>query len=694
MIEFANGGRLLQSMSELPTQFVGASKVYLDFETTSGDPTKDSLNPWHDCGVAGFGLTVDHCQFAIYVDYMRLSQYEKQLAANFLQDVLWYADLWINHNIKYDANVGANWIGLQYPTTLEFVDTIVSAKLIDSDRNGPRGGYGLDVLAKAWLKKDISEYERRLQPYLPKKGKYANKDYGRIPADIIGEYACEDVLINRELDDYINDRMPERCKNVAYTERLLTKELFEMEQTGLTFDPVALKMAQLDGYNRLFQLESELAELVGRTFRPTVNDDCNEVLCGQFGLPILAYTTDSEGEETDNASFDKSALAAYKALPYAPHGIIDRIIEYRKLDHRNNLFLKPWQELAVVTDGLAKLHPQFNQVVRSGRMSCKDPNAQQLDSFMKSLIIPPPGYSLISTDASQIEFRFIVHYIQDAKAIAAYNTDPDTDFHAFVATLCEISRKPAKTINFGTAFGEGLKKMIEQISANPDVVALVKKEVDAMGLPDEESKIKVFTERIKVKAEHIYKTYHATFPGIKTTAKAAEKTCKLEERRLGTANDLNHYYGYITNLSGRDRHLPYAKYRTDFKTKDPWDRAWLAFANINQSSAADLMKERFVHLCREVIRDLPINPICLVHDELVFMAPTELANDPRTKRDIVAVLENPAVKLSVPVRWAIGVSDKNWYDASGVQSSVVKYEKKDATNLDFARSQMFNSASM
>ena len=685
MIEFTNGGRLLQSMSELPQQFIGASKIYLDFETTSGTPDKDSLNPWHDCRVAGFGLTVDCCPWAIYVDYERLPQLEKPIARQFVQDVIWYSEFWINHNIKYDMNVGRNDWNLQYPEWMECVCTIVKAKLIDSDRNGSRGGYGLDALAKHWLHKDISEYERRLQPYLPKTGKNANKDYGRIPTDIIAEYGCEDVLVNRELDDYINARMPASCVNVARTEMLLTKELFTMEQTGLCFNPITLKLAQADAYMRMFELDTKLSQLVGRSFRPTVNADCNEILCGQFGLPIMGFTTDSKGEETDNASFDKTTLAAYKALPYAPHEIIDSIIEYRKLDHCNNLYFKPWQELAIVSDGLAWIHASFNQVVRSGRMSCVWPNLQQLDSFMKSLIIPPPGYSFISTDASQIEFRFICHYIEDAKAIAEYNADPDTDFHKFVADLCGIGRKPAKTVNFGTAFGEGKKKMLEQLSSNEDVVTLIKSQVDAKGLTDEKDKIALFNELIVSKASNIYETYHATFPSLKATAKSAEKTCKLPERRLGTANDLNHYYGYIENMSGRHRHLPYSKYRTDFKTKDPWDRAWLAFANINSSSAADLMKERFVHLRREVIRDLPIYPINLVHDEILSIAPTELANDPRTKRDIVAVLEDPKVKISVPIRWSIGVSDKNWLEASSEKSAVVKYNKEDATNLDFLR---------
>ena len=681
MIEFQNGGRVLHSVSELPCQFIGARKIYLDFETTSGNYSEMSVNPWHNCDIAGFGITVDDANFAIYLSWMHLSEADKVVAGQWLQDVIWEATLWINHNVKYDAHVAINYAQIQLPPWLELKCTLTSAKLIDSDRNGARGGYSLDKLAKAWLDEDISDYEKSLQVYLGR----SNKDYGRIPADILGEYCCQDVLTNRRLEQYIDSRLPERCKRVANTELQLTKELVKLEQYGMHFNPVDLKIAQYATLNKMFKLEEELEKLVGRSFRPAVNTDCNEVLCGQYGLPVLSFTKDSDGDETENASFDKKALAKYKALPYAPQEVIGKIIEYRKLSQRNNLFLEPWGGLAI--EGV--LHPNYNQLVRTGRMSCSEPNAQQLDDFMAALIIPRAGNSIISTDASQIEFRMITHYIGDKAAIASYNEDADTDFHQLVADLCGIGRKPAKTINFGTAFGEGTKKVIEQLSMNDDIVAAVKAEVDAMNLSTDSQRSTEFDRRVAARGKQVYETYHKTFPTLKSTAKAAESMCKSMDRRLGLALDNAHYYGYITDLYGRDRHLPYCSYRTDYKTKDPYDKAWLAFPTINQASAADLMKEQFVYLMRNVIADLPIKPIAIVHDELVFECPTELANDPRTIRDIVAVLESPDIEISVPIRWSIGVSDKNWLDAAtgikdGGKAGMLNYRKCDVQALDWA----------
>lgn len=688
MLDLGNNNYLIQDASEFPTSFIGADNVYLDFETSSGSKDLDSLNPWHNCSIAGFGITVDMCPQAYYFDYKRSEQ--KAAAIQFLQDVLHYAATWTNHNVKYDAHVAIN-NGIVIPPWLELVCTIVKAKLIDSDRI-TRGGYGLDNLAGNWLGLDITRFEKALQPWLKN-----NKDYGAIPSDIIGEYGCIDVQANRLIDKHIDAKLPESSKQVALTEIKLTKELVKMEQRGMRYDPTKLQVAQFITLNRISKLDDELAKIVGRSFKPNSPDDCYSVLCGQYGLPIIKYTVDSDGEETDNASFDKKVLAAYKATPYAPHDVIDRIIEFRKLSQRNSLFFKPWQELA--PDGI--IHPTFNQAVRTGRMSCSEPNMQQLDDFVAGLIEPRPGYSIISCDASQIEYRMIVDYINNARCIQAYNENPDTDFHDYIAELVKsvadvkIGRKPAKTLNFQHGFGAGKTSVINAIAANDDIIKAVKEKVNAINLPTEELKVQAFKRLVTEVGSTIYDAYHKALPELKPTAKAAESACKDISRRLGTApsaNGIRHWYGYIENRYGRRRHLPYAEYRTDFKTKDPYDRAWLAFPTVNSSTAADLMKERFVSVMRDCVQDLPIYGLCLVHDECVWEAPTELASDPRTARDLIATLESPTVKFKIPIRWSIGVSEKNWLDASnevakGGKSGMLQYNKAEAQQLDWARNQ-------
>ena len=66
MIEFDNTVKLAQHIDELPN-WCGASTIYADFETTSGDTKLSSLNPWHTCDVAGLCVTVDDEPGAWYV---------------------------------------------------------------------------------------------------------------------------------------------------------------------------------------------------------------------------------------------------------------------------------------------------------------------------------------------------------------------------------------------------------------------------------------------------------------------------------------------------------------------------------------------------------------------------------------------------------------------------------------------------
>lgn len=647
MITFSNMGRLIQHESELP-DLKHATLLYADFETTSGSPKESSVDPFHNCDIAGIAITVDNEPQAWYipVGHHHGHNLNKEVVYDWWCDIVDTCEVWVNHNVKYDAHVSTNWAGV-YPEC-KFYDTLNVAKILDSDR-GMKGGYGLDALSYAWLHEDIGHYEQAFQSYL-----YRNKDYGAVPPDIMGEYACQDVLTARRVHKYLEAKMPDECRQVVETENELTYVLFQVEINGLRVNPEQLKIKEYLIMKRLLEIDEELTLRVGRSFRPNVAADCFDVLCNQYGLPVLAWNEEEDEDgnvQQKSPSFDKHALVKYLAHPLAPPGVVELIQEYRKLATLNSLFVVRYQEQHL--DCL--LHPSYNQTVRTGRMSCKKPNAQQLSSAAKMLIIPPPGESFISIDYSQIEFRLIVHYIQDVYALDAYEKDPWTDFHNWVSELCKIKRKPAKTMNFLMGYGGGKGLVTSALSVNMDLVGELKDKIALqieLGELDEENALKEFDRLAKARAEAVYENYHASLPSLKRTARKAAKNC---ERR-----------GYVFNLYGRRRHLPK-------------DKSHLAFNTLCQAGAADLMKERTVAVAK-VIKDTPIKIVASVHDETLFTAPTEVANDPRTVRDLAYVLENPACKLRVPIKCSAGVSDKNWYEASHSSSSVY-YNLNEVENL-------------
>lgn len=615
MRQLDNGGRLLTDVNELPT-FGRIKRLYADFETTSGDPKLDSLNPWHHCWVAGLAVTVDNEPGAWYipVGHRWGQNLDVQAVADWWSDTLDNTDVWANANVKYDAHVSANALGILPECALKCLTTL--AKIVDSDRGFGRGGYGLDALSRDWLGEDISRYEQALTPYLAK-----SKDYGDVPADVMAPYGAQDVITARRLDRYIDARTPEQCTRVRDTEVELTTVLYHMERRGMRIDPVQVMTEELLAYEEMFRLDGELCQLVGRAFQPHVNEDCFDVLCCQFGLPVIAWTKPTdENPQGGNPSFDKHALAAYLVHPKTtPHvrEVLKRVIAYRKFNTHVSLFTKVFLKEHI--NGV--MHSEYQQCVVTGRMACKKPNMQQNDKWAKGLLIPPEGRSFISADYSQIEFRLMMDYIGDRAAIAAFEADPDMDFHQWTADEVGIPRRPAKTMNFLIGFGGGKKKTKKAL----------------MGVPELMEELAGNELLMQAKAERTYNGFHDRFPGIKQTSRQVE----IALRRRG----------YVFNRRGRHRHLPQT-------------HAHKGFNAIVQSTAADIMKERTVAMWHAT-RGTEIELDASVHDETLMDAPHEVAEDPRVQMKIAAVLESHDVaELRIPIRCKMGTSRKSWKEAS------------------------------
>ena len=636
MIEFENGGRLVQTLDELPN-LKNAKSLFLDTETTSFDPKVPALKPYHGHRVCGIGVTADDIKGAWYMPIR--CHHEKwnlplEGVINWARDTINSCTDWVNHNVKFDAHF-VKQDNIEFDCRL--VDTNTLAKIINSDRFA----HDLGSLSRDWLEDDISYLDNRLQNYLTG---CKSKDYGDVPGDIIGEYGCQDVLTNRKLYNYMLRRRHEQTLGIWETEILLTPVLFDMEVEGLNVDPLELDQTEMVLLYKLINLEEELHKLTGFAIRPHTNADCFEVLCNKYGLPVMGYTDKNE------PSFNKAAMLSYLSYPIVRESpelmnIVTKIQKYRKMHTLYSIFIKPYQEHQI--DGL--MHPSYNQIVRTGRMSCRRPNSQQLSKEAKALIHPPENQEILSWDYSQVEFRLIVHYIKDAKAIAAFAENPDTDFHQWVAEMCQIPRSPAKNVNFAIAFGGGKARVVSMLSLNMDLVGHLSDKADAIiasGKANIAAREKIFQLLCNQRGEQVYQEYHDTLPGIKRTTKQARDN--LISR------------GFVFNAYGRQRNLPE---KASFR----------AFNSIIQSCAADVIKERMVAMApryNKFIRDLGIKNFASVHDEVAMYAPKGLSKDMTTLSKIKSQFEDTAIKFRVPLRIACGSSEKNWAIASGDEGKI------------------------
>jgi len=631
MLTYNNGGRLIQSIDELPN-LAGTKEIVLDFETTSRDDKKTSLNPWADCWALGIAITVEGAPaYYVPLEHRSSGNVSRDAAIAWLRDIINGADCIVGHNLKHDLHVLANSLGIvhDWPKQAAYC-TLVQAKLLDSDR-GAKGGYGLDALSRTWLAEDIGRYETEIKRWLGK-----SQDYATCPAHIMGEYATQDVITTRRLKKYIMGNMPDECAAVSGTERDLTSVLFQLERNGMRVKPIELMKEELALSTEYLTLDAELAELCGRTVNTSSNPQIYDLFINQFGLPIVCWTDeDDEGEPIGNASFDKEAFSIYATHQAVVGTKAERVVRIvqrsRSIQQTLSLFVQKFQDKC---DSKGRLHPSFNQIVRTGRMSCKEPNLQQCSKAAKKLIHPGEGNAFLSQDMAQIEFRVIVSYLNNRKCIEAYNSDPDVDFHNWMAEAAGMSRDPAKTLNFQNGYGGGKKKCVKALSMNVDVVGNIGSRIsaDIVG----QAREMLLQQMCKAKAEEVYDTYHYTLPELKPTSRRAAAVC--------------YDRGYVRTAYGRHRHLPAnASHR--------------AFNTICQGTAADIQKERTVAIAR-AIKGTDIMLVGNVHDEIVEEGPIEVMSDPRTQRSMAYLMEHSEIKLRVPLRCSIGYSEKHWLESA------------------------------
>ena len=615
---------IIQNSSELPdiSQY---KEVYLDVETNSFNPKEGGLLPYNGHRIAGIAISGDDNPDAFYIPICHQHNQwnlRRESIIKWLQTLT--ATRWINHNIKFDAHFLAQE---EFIFDGEMVDTLTLAKCHDSDRQG----HGLKELGRDWLGLQTQE-QTRVDAFL--KGA-RTKNFADVPGDILGEYACSDVLMNRFLFQFLIKNRPEELAGIWNTEIKLTSVLFDMERKGMRINKIQVKKEIIVSLKKLIDLSTKIQLITGREF---VDSQAHlfDVLVNQFSFPILAYS-----EDTGAPSFDGATLEMYSIHPEiicdeTKKTLNQLIMEYREEAHFKGLFLDAYNELS---DANGYLHPSYNQVVRTGRMSCRNPNSQQLNKRAKALILPDPGKSFLSADASQIEFRIMVHYINDAEAIAAYTNDPTTDFHQWVANICRIQRKQAKNINFAIGYGAGKKKVTSMLRNDPSIMKEIGEQIDVLlreGKITESDRTRVYAELCENRANEIYHEYHQRLPGIRRMSNTAATKCRIR--------------GWVFNAFGRRRHLP-AKF------------AHRAFNSVVQGCAMDYIKDRMIdlsHRFNQRMRELDLFLLINVHDELVFHGPTEIVEDPTVQKWVLDQLQIQPIPFRVPFHWKMGHSKENW----------------------------------
>jgi DNA polymerase I-like protein with 3'-5' exonuclease and polymerase domains len=507
------------------------------------------------------------------------------------------------YDIEWLAAEGVKINGPKY-------DVQVAEPLLDEDRQT----YRLDALAADYLGEHKDEsgmimaaMKRGIKPEKVK------ENIWQLHADEVAAYGRKDadlpIRIFQKQEILLRD---ENLWDVFELETQLVDVIVAMRQKGI---PVNLHRAEQiakqlsDEQQRAMEAVKKFAE---RDVDIWSNQDIEDV-CARLKLD---YPKTDKGNPSFTAEF----------LEAAEHDLFKTILQARRLDRAGAVFIQS-KIIDMATNG--KVYPTFRQVksddggTRSGRFASANPNMQQVPArdpvlapLIRSIFVPEEGHQWGVFDYSQQEPRVTVHYsfLRNFKgadtAAKRYRENPDTDYHQLVADMAGISRKQAKILNLGLAYGMGQAKLAVQL-----------------GLPKQE-------------AEKVYKQYHQNVPFIKTLG---EECTRIATNR-----------GYVKTILGRRRRfqlfgppkyevglMPLKKDLAEEKYGPLLKRYFVhkAMNAVIQGSSADMIKMAMVNLYKkgEV-------PHITIHDELDFSV-KNLDHARMIRQEMLTCLE-----LAVPLK--------------------------------------------
>ncbi len=509
------------------------------------------------------------------------------------------------HNLKYDLQVlrraGVELRGLAY-------DSMLASFVLDPSRRS----HGIDALALEFLGQTMTQYTD-----LTGKGK-TQIPFAEVSVERAAVYCGADSATVLALQLHFAPEL-ERNALVSLLETIempLLPVLADMEWTGIAIDGERFTaLGDALGHD-LAVLQQEIERAAGdKPININSPRQLATVLFGDLGLPVLKKT--KTGPSTDADVLEQLAAMGHE-LPAL-------ILSYRELQKLKSTYVDvlPLE----VNRQTGRIHTSFNQVgAQTGRLSSNSPNLQNIPvrtprgEAIRRGFVPMPGWRFVVADYSQIELRLMAHLSGDPEFIAAFRAGEDIHrqtaaiiFGVDASAVTPEMRARAKTINFGTIYGQGPFALSRQLGIGQD------------------------------EAKAFIADYFARFAGVRAY--------------LDRQVDLAREQGYVETLFGRRRYIAEINDR-NFNTRSFAERT--AQNTPLQGSAADLIKIAMVRLAR-ALRDeaLQARLLLQVHDELVVEAPEGEAE--QAARVVKREMEH-AAELSVPLVVSIGIGD-NWVDA-------------------------------
>jgi len=237
----------------------------------------------------------------------------------------------------------------------------------------------------------------------------------------------------------------------------LSEVLGAMELEGMLTEVPKLREFSRELEIKLADIQNSIFTSAGMKFNIKSPKQLSEVLFKRLGLKPVKKT--KTGFSTNEGVLKKLS---------AEHEVPALVLSYRELSKLKSTYVDGLLEL--INPRTGRVHTTFNQTVTAtGRLSSSRPNMQNipqrgsLAGRIREAFVAKEGFTLLSSDYSQIELRLVAHLSGDPALIEAFNCGEDVHSR----TACELfgyasadevpaeMRRRAKAINFGIIYGMG-----------------------------------------------------------------------------------------------------------------------------------------------------------------------------------------------------------------------------------------------
>lgn len=362
-----------------------------------------------------------------------------------------------NKKVAHNASFEIKMIEAEFKIKLKNVVmcTQVASHLLNENRDG----YNLEALQREELPY-MPTYKRNISKYI-KITEEESLDYSTVPLNLLADYCAKDAIVCYRLAKKFTSYFLDTPNLMNFYKKFslpLTYCISSIERRGIFFDKNGAGELQVVLEKEKNNISQQIFKSAGYEFNIMSHNDIETLLFDKIKLK-------SEKMTKIGRSVDKKVLENFSKEGIT---ICKLILDYRQVDKLLTTYLLSNQKKSALSiDRNNIIHPSFKQIgTNTGRLSCENPNLQNLPSNLGSTIkklYKPRAENrvFIIGDYSQMELRILAYYSQDERLINA--CENNIDLHTQSASdifgiplneVTESKRRFAKTYNFAIIYGQ------------------------------------------------------------------------------------------------------------------------------------------------------------------------------------------------------------------------------------------------